>query len=180
MEGARRFSTMGSGGLGAFARAEGNGWNDAGRADVFVRAFGGTGGQGSGFDEPVGGGQGGDAIAVAEAVTEGDAHAVRVGNATTGTGAFGGEGGIDVARAPGAGGSATSTSSGRALGDSEVSVLDVAVGGRGGGTAPTPLGTPQGVGANGGEASSFAEGHNAGAAPVAVIARAGRSGRVGW
>jgi hypothetical protein len=156
---------------GGSARAQVEVANDMGSASAISLARGGSGGDLSHGEA----GTGGHAVARAEATTTGDGHAVSVGSARAGeSGALGGAGG-KIDGSPllptdhgGDGGEASSESVGTALGDSDVVVIDRAVGGAGQRVGIPPAGT----GGDGGDASSSAEGSNQGARSVNVSASA--------
>lgn len=136
-----------------------------------------SGGDGSSLAMSGVGGMGGNGFVVAEATTTGDGHDIVIGlNSLSGGGpsARGGSGGgreifdDGFVASSGSGGEGTSRSTAVAMGDSTVSVYDLAEGGHGGFLHPsTAAGSVTG---NGGVASSTASGSNAG--PSSVFVRA--------
>ncbi|GEM_PF-6771307 len=147
---------------GVSVRARGT--NQGGSVAIQAGALGGEGGEG--FRDSIPGGRGGDAILDLEARTLGDGHAVEIGTASTVSGyqtsARGGNGDRGLGSgtpAAGPGGDASSRSVGIAEADSEVRIVDRAFGGAS-------------QGGFGGDATSYAEGRNAGASPVSVRAEA--------
>jgi hypothetical protein len=170
---------------GGAAEASVDAINGSGSAVAAARAAGGAAASGS---------PGGTANLLASATTRGDGHAVQVGRAyaadprLTETGAFGGGMGTSPFGSQ-IGGDATSQSSGIALGDSEVRVYDLAVGGSGntaGGRATSQaFGTTAGFssvdvnslaiagsGVRSGETSASADGRGLGAVSATATADA--------
>ncbi len=150
-------ATGGSGSLlsagaapGGSASISGDGSNDAGSVSIGGIARGGGGG---------GTGAGGAASASFHASSVGDGHAVSIGTVSGGTAAVGGDGDLLAARsAPGSyglGGDATSSSVGEAFGESDVVVIDTAIGGDGGSVSGPVSGSGH-DGSKGGDASSSA------------------------
>lgn len=158
--------------------AEAHAANDSGDAAVRALSVGGRGGTGNGG---AAGGRGGNARLDVSATTTGDQQAIRVGDlsaalsgATGGLGGSATSGGQPAAGAPAKGGGAISTSTGNALGDSSVWVLDRATGAPGGSLSGVFAGRP----GDGGDGWSTAWGGNVGSSPVEVISEA-HGGRAG-
>jgi len=171
--GTARSQSAATGGRGGIADSSAVTVNRSGEAVALSSAFGGRGGSATTT------GVGGAARSTAYAKSIGDDHRVQVGRGPEEspgrirpTGAVGGDAGsIFRARDPsivaGAGGDASSTSMGRAAGDSEVDVYDRATGGTGGQGTSSRF-REVGIGGRGGSAESAAVAQGSGLSRVSA------------